>query len=99
LVLGRFKELRGVLRISRLENEFHVDLVGDWISMEVDGGNPTENDGPGEDERGEEGGVRRGLLHVALEEVVNPRMDDGDLDEVSSVGTPYFGVETVRIGR
>jgi hypothetical protein len=59
LVLGRFKELRGVLRISRLENEFHVDLVGDWISTEVDGRNPTENDGPGEDERRDEGGMRR----------------------------------------
>jgi hypothetical protein len=72
LVPGRFKELRGVLRISRLENEFRVDLVGDRISEEVDLGNPAENGGPGEDDRGEEGGARRGLLRLALGEVVNP---------------------------
>jgi hypothetical protein len=36
---------------------------------------------------------------VALGEVVNPKMDDRDLDRVSSAGTPYSGVETVRIGR
>ena len=88
-----------MLRISKLENEFRVDVVGDWISAEVDGRNPAENDGLGEDEREEEGGARRGLLHVALWEVVNPRMDGGDLDGVSGVGAPYSGVETARIGR
>ena len=82
-----------------MENEFCVDLVGDWISAEVDGRNLEGNGGPGEDERGEEGGARRGLLHVALREVVNPRMDGGDLDGVSGAGAPYSGVETARIGR
>lgn len=88
-----------MLRINRLENEFRVDLVGDWIGEEVDVRYPAENGGPGEDERGEEGGPRGGLLHVALGEVVNPRMDGGDLNGVSGTGAPDFGVEPARIGR
>lgn len=36
---------------------------------------------------------------MALGEVVNPRMNDGDLDRVPGAGAPNFGVEPGEIGR
>lgn len=36
---------------------------------------------------------------MALGEVVNPGVDSGDVDGVSSACAPEFGVETAEIGR
>lgn len=55
------------------------DLVGVGVGEEGDGGHAAEDHRAGGDERGEEGGVR-GLLGVALGEVVDGGVDGGDMD-------------------
>ena len=37
------------------------------------------------------------MLHVALREVVNPRINNGDLDRGVSTGSLDFGVEAKEI--
>ena len=63
-----------------MEEEPGENLVGNWISEEINGGDSAKNERPRENVRGEKSQRRRGLLHVALREVVNPRINDGDLD-------------------
>lgn len=81
------------------EKELGEDLVGCGIGDEMDGGDAAKNERLGEDERGEEErGGGGGLLEVALREVVNPRMEDGNLYGVSGTGSPDFGVDRT-VGR
>ena len=82
-----------------MEEEPGENLVGNRISEEINGGDSARNERPGENGRGEKSRRRRGLLHVALREVVNPRINDGDLDGGASTGSPDFGVEAAEIAR
>ena len=63
-----------------MEEELGENLVGNEIGEEINGGDLEKNERPGENVRGEKIWMRRGLLHMALREVVNPIIKDGDLD-------------------
>lgn len=96
---GRRKEVEksGGVGSDRVEGEFGENLVGVWIGEELNGGDAGENEGSGEDVRGEALRLGRSLLEMALREIVNPRMENGDLNGVAGACSPDFGVERVRL--
>ena len=82
-----------------VDKELGEDLVGVGVGEEVDGGDAAGNDGPGVDERGEVARRGRGLVDVALREVVNPRMQHWGLDRDASAGPPDFGGDRAGLRR
>jgi len=94
--------LRGVvwkrlLREGR-EEELSEDLVGERIGEEIEGGHVAGDEGKRAEERVEV--MRgRGVLQVALGEVVNPRMELGDLHGGAGACPPDFGVDAAGLRR
>ena len=73
-----------------MEEEPSENLISNRIGEEINGGDSAKNERPGENVKGEKSRRRRGLLHVTLREVVNPRINDGDLDGGASTGSPNW---------
>lgn len=93
---GRREVVNGGGGVERVEEEFGENLVGEGIGEELNGGDAAEDVGSGTEERGEVLRRGRSLVEMALREIVNPRIDGGDLDGGSGTCSPDFGVKRVR---
>lgn len=94
LLVKEFSRRRRIERIHRFEKNFSKDLVGERIAEKLDVRDGTRNDRLGE--RDSDGRTR--LLHVALGEVVNPRVWGGDLNGGASTSAPDSRVDGASPG-
>lgn len=84
---------------DRVKNQLRENLVGERIGEELNRFDAAENGGFRKKERGEVSWSGRGLIEVSLREVVNPRMEGGDLHGGSGADKPECRVENTRLRR